>query len=62
MLARHPEGDYLIMNLSHVVGDGMSAYRPAFQFRNISTNSVKFHHLLATSGPFRGPDGAPEWN
>ena len=26
-LAHHPEGDYLIMNLSHVVGDGMSAYR-----------------------------------
>ncbi len=27
VLAHHPEGDYLIMNLSHVVGDGMSAYR-----------------------------------
>jgi NRPS condensation-like uncharacterized protein len=26
-LAHHPEGDYLIMNLSHVVGDGMSSYR-----------------------------------
>jgi len=26
-LAHHPDGDYLIMNLSHVVGDGMSAYR-----------------------------------
>ena len=26
-LAHHPEGDYLIMNLSHVVGDGISAYR-----------------------------------
>lgn len=26
-LAHHPEGDYLIMNLSHVVGDGVSAYR-----------------------------------
>ncbi|MGE5695644.1 MAG: hypothetical protein ACM4D3_10550 [Candidatus Sericytochromatia bacterium] len=26
-LAHHPEGDYLIMNLSHVAGDGMSAYR-----------------------------------
>jgi NRPS condensation-like uncharacterized protein len=26
-LVHHPEGDYLIMSLSHVVGDGMSAYR-----------------------------------
>jgi NRPS condensation-like uncharacterized protein len=26
-LAHHPEGDYLIMNLNHVVGDGMSSYR-----------------------------------
>jgi NRPS condensation-like uncharacterized protein len=26
-LAHHPEGDYLIMNLSHVVGDGMSSCR-----------------------------------
>ena len=26
-LAHHPEGDYLIMNLSHVVGDGVSLYR-----------------------------------
>jgi NRPS condensation-like uncharacterized protein len=26
-LAHHPEGDYLIMNLSHVVGDGVSIYR-----------------------------------
>lgn len=26
-LAHHPGGDYLIMNLSHVVGDGMSGYR-----------------------------------
>ncbi|SON61447.1 hypothetical protein MSIMFI_02957 [Mycobacterium simulans] len=26
-LAHHPEGDYLIMNMSHVVGDGVSVYR-----------------------------------
>ncbi|WP_165759358.1 condensation domain-containing protein [Mycobacterium decipiens] len=26
-LAHHPKGDYLIMSLSHVVGDGVSAYR-----------------------------------
>ncbi|MDX6521019.1 MAG: hypothetical protein QOF08_1624, partial [Gaiellales bacterium] len=26
-LAHHPEGDYLIMNLNHVAGDGMSSYR-----------------------------------
>jgi NRPS condensation-like uncharacterized protein len=26
-LAHHPEGDHLIMNLSHVVGDGVSVYR-----------------------------------
>ncbi|MEL0028979.1 MAG: condensation domain-containing protein, partial [Perlucidibaca sp.] len=27
MLARHPEGDYVMLNLSHVVGDGLSAFR-----------------------------------
>jgi transposase InsO family protein len=29
--------------------------RPAFQCRNISTKSVTFHDLLATSGPFQDP-------
>ncbi|MED5389838.1 MAG: condensation domain-containing protein [Pseudomonadota bacterium] len=27
MLARHPEGDYIMLNLSHVAGDGLSAFR-----------------------------------
>jgi hypothetical protein len=29
--------------------------RPAFQCRNISTKSVTFHDLLATSAPFQDP-------
>ena len=27
MLVRHPQGDYLMMNLSHVAGDGLSSFR-----------------------------------
>ena len=34
---------------------GRLSDRPAFQCRNISTKSVTFHDLLATSGPFQDP-------